>query len=176
MFQEAAGSQVQRGIDVVLELDTPGHQAALAYSHPQHVACLEGHPWSAFAVQPPAGQLRFANEHTAAFIASIFRESISLLRSPYFHAGGDELNVHCMVGDSFRIQEGTGDGVGRGVGQGTAGRPRLKLQMSDKPTLQALKAKGWSLDDALRDFTNRTHSTILEQGRTPVVWQEMVSR
>ena len=48
--------------------------------------------------------------------------------------------------------------------------------MEDAPTLAALRAKGWILDDALDHFTNNLHETIRERDRIPVVWQEMVRR
>lgn len=39
----------QRGIDVLAEIDTPGHTAAISYSHPEHIACAQATPWSQFA-------------------------------------------------------------------------------------------------------------------------------
>ncbi|KAF7799426.1 hypothetical protein EIP86_010661 [Pleurotus ostreatoroseus] len=39
----------ERGIDVLVEIDTPGHTAIIYESHPEHVACFEGAPWADFA-------------------------------------------------------------------------------------------------------------------------------
>ena len=39
----------QRGIDVMLEIDTPGHTSVISKSHPEHVACFVSSPWSTFA-------------------------------------------------------------------------------------------------------------------------------
>lgn len=49
------------------------------------------------------------------------------------------------------------------------------IQLEDGPTQEKLKENGWSLNDALNAFTERTHKVLLDAGRTPVVWQEMVS-
>lgn len=47
--------------------------------------------------------------------------------------------------------------------------------MEDPETAAELRKKGWSLNDALNDFTGKTHASILDRGKVPVVWQEMVS-
>ncbi|KAL7421213.1 Glucosamine-6-phosphate isomerase (Glucosamine-6-phosphate deaminase) (GNPDA) (GlcN6P deaminase) [Cryptotrichosporon argae] len=139
MIVEYAG---ERGIDVVVEIDTPGHTAIIAEAYPDYVACYDTRPYIGLAHQPPTGQLRFAEPEVADFTSGIFRSVMNITSSKYFGTGGDEINVKCM--------------------------------MDDEPTASALAINGWSLDDALDDFTKRTHATLLEAGRTPVVWQEMV--
>jgi len=37
-----------------------------------------------------------------------------------------------------------------------------------------LRSNKVTLQQALADFTNRTHAVLLDRGKTPVVWQEMV--
>lgn len=88
----------QRGIDVVLEIDTPGHTAIVAESHPDLIACYERTPFNTYAHQPPSGQLRFADPRVADFVSGVFSASAGLSGSRYFSTGGDELNVACMVG------------------------------------------------------------------------------
>jgi hexosaminidase len=46
--------------------------------------------------------------------------------------------------------------------------------MEDEPTVRMLEANQCTLDDALDTFTRDTHRVILNAGKTPVVWQEMV--
>ena len=52
-----------RGIDVVLEIDKPGHTTSVAESHPELIACREAEPWTMYANEPPAGQLRCVVAH-----------------------------------------------------------------------------------------------------------------
>ncbi|KIJ61060.1 glycoside hydrolase family 20 protein, partial [Hydnomerulius pinastri MD-312] len=47
-----------RGIDVLLEIDTPGHTAIIGTTYPDYVACFDASPWATYANEPPAGQLR----------------------------------------------------------------------------------------------------------------------
>ena len=39
----------QRGIDVMAEIDTPGHTSVISKAFPEHIACPEATPWSQFA-------------------------------------------------------------------------------------------------------------------------------
>ncbi|EIW67123.1 hypothetical protein TREMEDRAFT_34372 [Tremella mesenterica DSM 1558] len=98
----------ERGIDVILEIDTPGHTASIGTSHPEKVACLESAPWNKYANEPPTGQLRFALSEVAEWTAGLFEKIISLTRGRYFGTGGDEINIACMLGDPptvARLQE-----------------------------------------------------------------------
>ena len=40
---------VQRGIDVLIEIDTPGHTAVIGEAHPDFVACYHARPWADYA-------------------------------------------------------------------------------------------------------------------------------
>lgn len=82
---------------MVPELDTPGHTASIAPSHPELVACYQREPWQTYAGQPPAGQLRFASEPAVNFTKSIIESALDLVKGPYFGTGGDEVNEPCMV-------------------------------------------------------------------------------
>ncbi|KAF4617318.1 hypothetical protein D9613_005806 [Agrocybe pediades] len=89
-----------RGIDVLVEIDTPGHTAVISTSHPEHIACAQASPWESFANEPPAGQLRLASAATANFTASIIKNIAHTLPSTMFSTGGDELNVNCYTQDA----------------------------------------------------------------------------
>ncbi|KAL1405292.1 Glucosamine-6-phosphate isomerase (Glucosamine-6-phosphate deaminase) (GNPDA) (GlcN6P deaminase) [Vanrija albida] len=90
----------ERGIYVVVETDTPGHTSIIYDAYPDYIACFEKRPWTAYANEPPAGQLRFADQKVTAFVSSLFRSIASLTRSAYFGTGGDELNVKCYDEDA----------------------------------------------------------------------------
>ncbi|CAL1713569.1 unnamed protein product [Somion occarium] len=89
-----------RGIDVLVEIDTPGHTAAITESHPEHIACSHASPWSQVAGEPPAGQLRFASSATANFTANLLTAAAKLFPSKFFSTGGDEVNTECYANDS----------------------------------------------------------------------------
>jgi hexosaminidase len=82
---------------VVLEIDTPGHTASIAESHPDLIACFERSPWKKYAHQPPPGQLRFASSSATDFTKAVFGSTLDLISSQYFGTGGDEINEKCMV-------------------------------------------------------------------------------
>ncbi|KAL1406042.1 Glucosamine-6-phosphate isomerase (Glucosamine-6-phosphate deaminase) (GNPDA) (GlcN6P deaminase) [Vanrija albida] len=126
----------ERGIDVVMEIDTPGHTSIIGEAYPDYIACHDKRPWTGRAHQPPAGQLRFADSQVTEFTSKLFRAAMGVTRSQYFGTGGDEINMKCME--------------------------------EDEPTAKALAEKGWTIEDALRDFTRRTHDTLAESRRTAV--------
>ncbi|EJC98421.1 beta-hexosaminidase [Fomitiporia mediterranea MF3/22] len=88
-----------RGIDVLVEIDTPGHTSAIAYSHPEHVACAGKSPWLTYANEPPAGQLRIASDDTVNFTARLLSDVAKLFPSRLFSTGGDEINAQCYEDD-----------------------------------------------------------------------------
>ncbi|KAJ3729423.1 N-acetylhexosaminidase [Lentinula raphanica] len=131
-----------RGIDVLPEIDTPGHTAIIAEAYPEHVACPGATPWATYANEPPAGQLRFASANTTNFTASLISSVSSRFPGKYFSTGGDELNTECYA--------------------------------IDEPTQADLNATGNTLEQALDSFTQSVQSVLVEDGKTPVVWEEMV--
>ncbi|KAG9103012.1 N-acetyl-glucosamine-6-phosphate deacetylase [Ceratobasidium sp. 370] len=134
----------QRGVDVMLEIDTPGHTSAIGESHPDYIACHHSTPWSAYANEPPAGQLRLASPTVRKFTADLFSAVLSPLKGlgTLFSTGGDEINAKCYA--------------------------------EDQPTQDELKKQGITIEGALDKFTNVTHAAVRSAGRTPVVWEEMV--
>ncbi|KAJ6584388.1 N-acetylhexosaminidase [Mycena capillaripes] len=89
-----------RGIDVVPEIDTPGHTSVISKAFPEHIACAEATPWASFANEPPAGQLRLASEATVNFTAGMLKAAAGLFESQFFSTGGDEINANCYTQDS----------------------------------------------------------------------------
>ncbi|KAI0036191.1 N-acetylhexosaminidase [Vararia minispora EC-137] len=89
-----------RGIDVLMELDNPGHTTIIHKAFPEHVACPEATPWATYASEPPAGQLRFALPGTANFVADFLAAAARMSPSKYFSTGGDELNTACYDQDA----------------------------------------------------------------------------
>ncbi len=140
------------------EIDTPGHTAIIAESHPEHVACSQAAPWSDFAngehnivspvispydsfpvPEPPAGQLRMASPATTNFTTGLLSSAAKLFPSRLFSTGGDEVNTNCYVKDS--------------------------------ETQQILSTTGQTLEGALDTFVQATHATLRDMGKSPVVWE-----
>ncbi|KAF8333584.1 N-acetylhexosaminidase [Cantharellus anzutake] len=88
-----------RGIDILVEIDTPGHTSAISKSHPEYIACPEGTPWSTYANEPPAGQLRLATASVIEFTQNLIKSVLPSLPSKYFSTGGDEINTNCYSQD-----------------------------------------------------------------------------
>ncbi|KAG8914401.1 N-acetyl-glucosamine-6-phosphate deacetylase [Tulasnella sp. 408] len=84
---EYAGSH---GVDVMVEIDTPGHTTAIAESHPEHIACANAVPW-----------VKYAHDlQTIKFTAELFSSVMEMFPSKYFSSGGDEVNFNCYAHDA----------------------------------------------------------------------------
>ncbi|KAJ7644651.1 N-acetylhexosaminidase [Roridomyces roridus] len=131
-----------RGIDVLPEIDTPGHTAVISKAFPEYIACNEATPWASFANEPPAGQLRLADEKTSQFTAAMLKAVATMFPSTLFSTGGDEINQNCYTQDT---------------------ETQASLAASNKTFLQALDT-----------FTRVNHAALRTEGKTAVVWEEMV--
>ena len=92
-------SKFQRGIDVIAEIDTPGHTSVISKSFPEYIACPEASPWALYANEPPAGQLRIASPDAISFTTGLLANAAKLFPGSYFSTGGDEINVKCYTDD-----------------------------------------------------------------------------
>ena len=85
-----------RGVQVYLEIDIPGHTAAIAQSHPELVIAAYAAPWYSYAAEPPAGQLLLNSNAVREFLSRLLDEDLlSRATVPFtslFHFGGDEVN------------------------------------------------------------------------------------
>jgi hexosaminidase len=106
-----------RGIDVLFEIDTPGHTSVIGNAFPEHVACQGKTPWASYAAEPPAGQLRVTSEETRNFTSGMFGALAGMVGSAYVSTGGDEVNAACFEEDE-EIQaslNATGGTIGEAV-------------------------------------------------------------
>jgi hexosaminidase len=90
-----------RGIQVYLEIDMPGHTAAIWYSHPELIANFNVQPWGDTAAEPPTGVLKLNEPKVYKFVAQLFSDLLPRLSpyTSYFHTGGDELKLNAYLYD-----------------------------------------------------------------------------
>ncbi|KAI0049438.1 glycoside hydrolase family 20 protein [Auriscalpium vulgare] len=143
-----------RGIDILVEIDTPGHSSIISASHPEFVACAVASPWAVNAAgnplqprptllsEPPSGQLRLATPAVVNFTAELFSAVAGLFPSTMLSTGGDEVNNACYA--------------------------------NDPETQAALNATGQTVTQALNTFVNTMHDALRSRNKTPVVWEEML--
>ncbi|KAK5114546.1 hypothetical protein LTR62_002481 [Meristemomyces frigidus] len=85
------------GVEVVVEIDNPGHTASIAFSRPDLIAAFDIEPnWDTYAAEPPSGTLKLNSPAVGDFLAELFDDLLPRLTSlsSYFHLGGDEVNMN----------------------------------------------------------------------------------
>ncbi|KIM78434.1 glycoside hydrolase family 20 protein [Piloderma croceum F 1598] len=135
--EEIVSYAAARGIDVMVEVDTPGHTDAIGQSHPEHIACNQGTPWATFANEPPAGQLRFTNTATVNFTTDLIAAVAKMFPSKYFSTGGDELNEACYAADTQTQQElnATGKTLEQALSTFTVSTHQALLKLQKTPVV-----------------------------------------
>ncbi|KAI0175764.1 glycoside hydrolase family 20 protein [Hypoxylon sp. FL1284] len=85
---------IQRGVEVVMEIDTPGHFGIVALAYPDLITGWGATPWSTYCNEPPCGQIQLNNSDTDAFFDKLMDDLLPRVApySAYFHTGGDEVN------------------------------------------------------------------------------------
>ncbi|KAH7103347.1 N-acetylhexosaminidase [Auriculariales sp. MPI-PUGE-AT-0066] len=96
---ELAHYAASRGIDIIMEIDMPGHTGSIVTSHPEHVACGWTDNWGGNAAEPPSGQLRVASAATQNFTNNMLSALAGVMPGKYFSTGGDEVNEGCYGSD-----------------------------------------------------------------------------
>ncbi|OQN96989.1 hypothetical protein B0A48_16963 [Cryoendolithus antarcticus] len=85
------------GVQVVMEIDQPGHTSSIAFSHPELIAAFEVLPnWDTYAAEPPSGTLKLNSTAVYEFLEKLFDDLLPRLKplTQYFHLGGDEVNLN----------------------------------------------------------------------------------
>lgn len=83
-IREIVAYAAERHIQVVPEIDIPGHATAACRAYPEVSGGGEGR-WNGFTYHP-------CKEETFEFISNVLDEIIQLFPSPYIHIGGDEVH------------------------------------------------------------------------------------
>lgn len=89
-LREVVAYAASKGIDVIPEIDLPGHMQAVLASYPE-LGCEGYGPyevWNYAGVSPDV--LCAGNEKTFEFLEGVFDEILEIFPSKYIHIGGDE--------------------------------------------------------------------------------------
>ncbi|KAI1178692.1 glycoside hydrolase family 20 protein [Nemania sp. FL0916] len=92
---------INRGVQPIVEIDTPGHFGIAALSHPEVVAGWNSNPWTAYCAEPPCGQIRLKEPKVDPFLDTLMDDILPRVApyTPYFHTGGDEVNFNMYTLD-----------------------------------------------------------------------------
>jgi len=85
-----------RGVEVILEIDMPGHIGSLSWSHPELIMAYDAFPYSWWCAEPPCGAFRLNNSAVDIFLGKLFADLLPRVApyTTYFHTGGDELKAN----------------------------------------------------------------------------------
>ncbi|KAK3897645.1 beta-hexosaminidase 2 [Staphylotrichum tortipilum] len=100
----------ERGVEVYLEIDMPGHIGAVALSHPELIVAYNEMPFWWWCSEPPCGAFKLNSPAVDAFLEKLFDDLLPRVApyTAYFHTGGDELNKNdSMLDDAIRSNSST---------------------------------------------------------------------
>ncbi|KAK8146007.1 N-acetyl-glucosamine-6-phosphate deacetylase [Beauveria asiatica] len=86
---------VHRGVQVIVEIDMPGH-VGIELAYPGLSVAYNERPYTQYCAQPPCGSLRLGNTKVEEFLDKLFEDLLPRLSpyAAYFHTGGDEYKAN----------------------------------------------------------------------------------
>jgi hexosaminidase len=91
-----------RGVEMITEIDMPGHTSSIYYSYPELISAFNKQPdWDTWAAEPPSGTLKLNSTDVYDFLDTLFADLLPRVYpySSYFHTGGDEVNKNAYTLD-----------------------------------------------------------------------------
>ncbi|KAJ4375848.1 Glucosamine-6-phosphate isomerase (Glucosamine-6-phosphate deaminase) (GNPDA) (GlcN6P deaminase) [Neocucurbitaria cava] len=101
-FREIQRHAAIQGVEMITEIDMPGHTSSIHYSHPELVAAFNVQPnWDTYAAEPPSGTLKLNSTAVSDFLETLFNDLLPRVYpyTSYFHTGGDEVNMQAYTLD-----------------------------------------------------------------------------
>jgi hexosaminidase len=101
-FQDIQHYAAIQGVEVITEIDMPGHTSSIFYSNPELIAAFNKQPdWDTWAAEPPSGTLKLNSSAVDDFLDTMLSDLLPriLPYSSYFHTGGDEVNKNAYTLD-----------------------------------------------------------------------------
>ncbi|KAL7794515.1 hexosaminidase [Trichoderma ceciliae] len=87
---------VNRGVEVITEIDMPGHIGVIELAYNDLIVAYEEMPYQYYCAEPPCGAFSINNTKVYDFLDKLFDDLLPRIApySAYFHTGGDELNAN----------------------------------------------------------------------------------
>lgn len=90
----------ERGVRVVIEIDTPAHTYSWSVSYPELMTCFDSNSQNhASCPEPPCGALDITNStklpNIEALVKDVWKDVMKVAPDSYVHVGGDELKKSC---------------------------------------------------------------------------------
>ncbi|KAL2972312.1 hypothetical protein AAZX31_15G247900, partial [Glycine max] len=138
-------TNIDDGVRVMPEIDSPGHTGSWALAYPEIVTCANMFWWPAegdiIAAEPGTGHLNPLNPKTYQVLKNVIRDTTTLFPEPFYHSGADEIVPGCWKTD---------------------------------PTIQKYLSNGGTLSQVLEKFINNTLPFIVSLNRTVVYWEDVL--
>ncbi|OCK80135.1 glycoside hydrolase family 20 protein [Lepidopterella palustris CBS 459.81] len=91
-----------QGIELIVEIDMPGHTASIWFGYPELISAFNIQPnWATYSAEPPSGTLKLNSTAVDHFLETLFKDLLPRVKpySAYFHTGGDEVNLNAYTLD-----------------------------------------------------------------------------
>jgi hexosaminidase len=101
-FAELQRHAALQGVQMITELDMPGHTSSIHHAFPDLIAAFNVQPnWADYAAEPPSGTLKLNSTAVDAFLDTLFDDLMPRVApfAAYFHTGGDEVNRNAYTLD-----------------------------------------------------------------------------
>ncbi|KAI9747548.1 MAG: hypothetical protein M4579_007440 [Chaenotheca gracillima] len=103
-FENIQAYGAARGVEVITEIDMPGHTSIIALAYPELITAYDIQPYnSTYAAEPPSGALKLNDSAVPEFLEKLFSDLLPRVHpySAYFHTGGDE-----VAANDYLLEEG----------------------------------------------------------------------
>jgi hexosaminidase len=101
-FQDLQHHAAIQGVELITEIDMPGHTSSVHHSFPELIAAFDIQPnWDEYAKEPPSGTLKLNSPAVYTFLEKLFDDLLPRVSpySSYFHTGGDEVSKNAYLLD-----------------------------------------------------------------------------
>ena len=75
-FKKIQTYAIERGVEIVVEFDMPGHTTSIAYTYPELIAGADAKPWDTYCNEPPCGTLKLNSPEVPKFLEKLFDDAL----------------------------------------------------------------------------------------------------